>query len=622
MRVRLPPSVITQIESHVRPTFHPVLTLSNPETTLPTASRIPIPHSESWPKEKRIARPLSAPVPLSSGYFFRTKSKNQKSHLTSAHDYLSSESLEISNSTSCIRRQVTYSRLIVGFLDHPNGLEAIQSLIERSLKENIPISIPTLTSILHSTLRSEDLNDRRSIVNMVLPILPEKVDIPLLDVLLRVIIRDIHPDPSMIEKMINDCLSLPKEQKDNINDVQKGKSKGKENWPLEIWDLLFTSYYQIGDLKGSLELLEEYKQVFHNLNLVLIGEKDQRAISKVYTTIMNTWRRSKQINKEESNFPKNLAKDLVEILGKEIKPSLGFLNSWMKAEIKTGNKNNFKKVWELIEICNEVEIEKEKNLPNEESWLSLFQFYFNNCSNNIEKDTNKNKIENLIKELFKQKKLYPKSIKLNISIFEIIIKCCFKFELNLIIILNLIKKLNYFKILPNRKFIDLISSEILKNIFNNKNLTINQQVKLNFLLTNKSSFLTILKNNNSNKFEKQKKKKRMGLNYLEWDLISEIINNQQQTHKQDFIWLPLSMPIARLNYQNQNFISSHNNFSQNSSTSSSSSSLEIQNTNYQNQNLPEKVLPSLIILIEKLINFTECDKEHKSPKFETNVNED
>ncbi|OCF75485.1 hypothetical protein I204_04341 [Kwoniella mangroviensis CBS 8886] len=599
MRVRLPPSVISQIESHIRPELPPVFTLSSilQQQRYPQAFPQPPSGARKSKKPYTLATgdygllpcPESQPTSFSPSYLFRTSST---SHLATAHQHLSSQAFDPSSPQSLLNRQVTYSKLISAFVDHPKGLEAIVSLVDRSLNEKVPVSISTLTSILKCSISSEDITSRTSIINKILPILPEKLDIPLLDVLLRAVMKDINPEIGVVEQMISDCLSL--ECSDNTS---TGKM-GKEQWPLEIWDLLFTSHSQRSDIKQSMNLLERFRQIVLRKidtspcsSTVLISEvldeKDRHAICKVYTTVLNTWRRSNDIYKIQSTFPRNLAMDLVDLIGEGHKPSVGFLNSWMKAERQTGDINASRRVWNLIE--SKV---LEDELPNNDSWIALFQLYSTPGKSSSVKSIPP--IRTSIKRLLNQVKQYPKVTLINALTINTILKSTLSSDLPLS--LYVLRQMRKWGITPGRKTIDLVSAEMMKIILR---LPLSDQVKLGIrhsMIRNDSSSM-------------RSKRMRMGLKLHEWDLITETVHDIRIRENptgmeigtdKEMIWLPLSMPIGRIR-QDSNSSSSSNSKDNDqmviTSTIATSKGIE----NVEKQSLPEKVLDPLMILLERLI---------------------
>ncbi|WWD18803.1 hypothetical protein CI109_103258 [Kwoniella shandongensis] len=383
MRVRLPPSVISTIESHLRPDFHPVLSLStilnpvlDPNTTSTSRRRTRRTTSETssnggtssahadssasyssnvaGPSQPRVIRPTSDAIPLSVPHLLRHTAPQK--HINAAHAYLSSDKFDPSSPTSLLRRQVTYSRFISTFLSHPSGLPAIRTLLSRSLSEGVPISTPTLTNILKSVLDSTShITDRVAIIQSILPLLPDRLDLPLLDLLMRNVIRDTEADPAVVEKMIEDCLKL---------DGCSTAGGGREGWPWQVWDLVLLAHAKRGEFREAINLLAEFKQVVEkhiNSHSPSNGETelsdDQKAaVCRAYTTVLNIWH-SQDPNTKASRIPggrvgslvpRQLAKDLIGLLGGE-RPGLGFLNSWMKAERMAENWEAARKVWELIE---------------------------------------------------------------------------------------------------------------------------------------------------------------------------------------------------------------------------------------------------------------------------------
>ncbi|WVW85068.1 hypothetical protein I302_107104 [Kwoniella bestiolae CBS 10118] len=591
MRVRLPPSVISQIESHLRPDFQPVLTLSTirqqqrhsqytseqpSNDALKSKKQLPSPTKAKSRGYGLLSTHVAQPTSLSPSYIYRT---SLTSHIETAHHHLASQSFNPSSSQSRQDRQVSYSKLISSFLDHPKGLYAISSLLDRSLEEKIPISIPTLTSILKSSLSSEDITARVSIINKILPLLPDQLDIPLLDVLLRAVIRDINPEIGLVENMINDCLSL------STNDATKME---KQDWPLEIWDLLFTSHYYQSNFKGSLQLLKEFRGTVQtkldsipssSTKPVTLDEKDQLAICKVYSTVLNTWRMSNDIPKAQSTFPRNLAKDLIDLIGEGTKPSLGFLNSWMKAERMAGDYTASRRIWDLIESK-----EVEDHLPNPDSWIALFQLYLGPSSSTIQSLP---PLKKSIKRVFNQAKRYPQSNLLTSPLINTILKSTLTSDLPLS--LYVLRQMTRYGISPDRKTIDIVSSEMMKMIIR---LPLIDQIKLGINHSTRRKDLQSLRSNRT----------RMGLKLSEWDLISETLHHISRNG--DMVWLPLSMPIGRIRHDDQDEDLDSDQMEDTSSNESKRSLVVGQAE--QKMSLPEKVLPAMMVLMERLVVLLEC----------------
>ncbi|WVF69113.1 hypothetical protein IAT40_003887 [Kwoniella sp. CBS 6097] len=427
MRVRLPSSIIASIESHLRPDFHPVLSLStilnsthgrtttsNEDSTsaqetgrnsgslhsgggrlavasgndsaststseyggnaeLGNLGRIRIgssTNSSAFRDTYQLSTSNSRTTiydddhePFHFPHLLRNSPKSQ-SHLDTAHQYLSKQAFDPSSPVSRLRRQITYSKMISTFLNHPQGLRAVHTLLQRSLQEGIPISTPTLTIILHSVLSSPDVNERMKIVHGILPLLPEKLDVPLLDVLMRTVIRDTSPEPKMVEKMIVDCLKLD----------QLGS---REKWPLEVWDLLLLAHAQRGDFRGAIKVLAEFKEVIQShiaisaerrlqpqtepprsdtqMASTQLNSNEKQAICKAYATVLNAYRKHRFLSHRQPRrsaiaqnilLPRQLAADLIELLDGE-RPSTGFLNVWLRIERENGEVEVAESVWKII----------------------------------------------------------------------------------------------------------------------------------------------------------------------------------------------------------------------------------------------------------------------------------
>ncbi|WVQ96626.1 hypothetical protein IAU59_003731 [Kwoniella sp. CBS 9459] len=422
MRVRLPPSVIANIESHLRPDFRPALSLSTvlthnnqtvvpPQATRGARSCSPGPSVQAGAVSSDTSFSSSRSVgndafeishdgfdssisgigpaaqastartvvyddhtePLHVPHLLRNSPKSQ-SHLDTAHQYLTSQPFDPGSSVSRLRRQITYSKLISTFLTHPQGLTAVDTFLQRSMVEGIPISVPTLTAILRSVLSSSDVNERMKIVHGILPLLPERLDVPLLDVLLRTVIKDTGPEPDIVQKMIVNCLKLD----------QLGS---KEKWPWEVWDLLVLAYAQRGDFRGAIKVLAEFKETIRShkrdkLNTHSsasqstsstssstltrlpnvqeekgLGSMDRQAICKVYQTALKAYRRHRLIQNDRQTrrsaiaqsalVPRQLAADLIDLLDGE-RPSTGFLNAWLRIERENGEVEIAENVWRII----------------------------------------------------------------------------------------------------------------------------------------------------------------------------------------------------------------------------------------------------------------------------------
>ncbi|OCF37344.1 hypothetical protein I316_01253 [Kwoniella heveanensis BCC8398] len=647
MRIRLPPSIIASIESHLRPDFHPVRSLSpalqsgTDARSKTESSRLrplrPISSAEpthtdstyqvravgplsdekqyngnerlgsssrSGSSTQRATQPSRSPstsynyeidtLHLDVPHLLRNSPKSQ-SHLDTAHQYLTKQRFDPASPVSRLRRQITYSKMISAFLSHPQGLDAIHTFLDRSLQEGIPISIPTLTAILHSVSSSPDLNERMKVVHGILPLLPEQLDIPLLDVLLRTVIRDTSPEPEMVEKMIVDCLKLD----------HRGS---RDRWPLEVWDLLLSAYAQRRDLRGAIKVLGELKDTVRpsfgttttsalasSSNAGILSQKDKQAICKAYTTVLKAYRnhrsylqsngqtrRSRSCVAQSALIPRQLAADLIELLGGE-RPSTGFLNAWLRIERENGEVEVAESVWKIIigayrdadsfgaaagaesgqgvvadsigvaekhdPVSESAGVAKTREIgdsaqdgPDSESWRSLFALYDPSTST---RTPSLPPIRTSLRRLFAQNRLTPSSVStdtplLTAPLFNSIVRAILDgrtassaaaatqpaatstIMIDFPALLVVIQQMRWAGVQPDRKTIDFISASLMHHVTYNGNMLLAQQVEIGFHPRYRRAGATAGAGNKGGKISKRWK--RMGLGLPDWDFVSEVIH--------------------------------------------------------------------------------------------------
>ncbi|WVR06652.1 hypothetical protein IAU60_003684 [Kwoniella sp. DSM 27419] len=680
MRARLPPLVISTIESRLRSDVQPVLDLSplvgragrgsgagllplirleDGEPARPARTK-PLVTAGSL-SQSRPPRPISDPIPLSAPYLLRTGPKKQ-AHIVTAHSALDSDEFDPTSPSSVLRRQVTYSRLISTFLHHPHAAVAVQSLLSRSADEGVPISVPTLTSILKVTLSNPDVAERRQVVQIILPLLPDKLDVPLLDVLLRSVIRDTSANPETVEAMIADCLKLE-------DDNQVGRS----GWSLEVWDLLLVSYAQAGDFRGALNTLTELRHVVESRLTSMpssstsppkLGPRDHKAVCKAYTTVLQAFRQQKRDKVSgragsATLVPRRLAKDLVELLNGE-RPTVGFLNAWMRAERAAGQVKAARQIWELIDVqqsaptdsdassgaveagASDMQAERRpaEEGPNGESWNQYFGLYLTSDSGTLPP------LRRSMKRLFTQlharhsASTAPDTVAdqespaplLDTRLSNAIIKAIFHApaspaEKDLPAVLVVLRQMRWADVQPDRKTIDVLASGVMGVIYH---LSPAQLRALGISLKTVLRIEADMEVSSGTATNAARRKvasasakgwQRLGLGIRAWDILTDIVHqirlNRDPDQSVDLVYLPLCMPVARLSPMSPATYSSRDpatprgpdevpTSSRSAGTETTvhsfGSSIETSPDSFDAKPpLPSMVLPALIELTERLI---------------------
>ncbi|KAK8858909.1 hypothetical protein IAR55_003140 [Kwoniella newhampshirensis] len=622
MRVRLPPSVISTIESHLRPDFRPVLSLSTildptiatstmaaRTADVPQRSRHPTSIQQTsptyntlgrstvaGPSQSRKLRPTTDPLPLSVPHLLRHHPA--ESHLTTANSYLLSDPFDPTSPSSVLRRQVTYSRFISTFLTHPSGLSSIRSLLSRSLSERVPISTPTLTTILKSVLdSSSDIHERVQVIHCILPLLPDQLDVPLLDLLLRNVIRDTGAEPQVVEEMISDCLKL-------------SGVESKEGWPWQIWDLVLLAHAKKGDFRTAVSLLADFKQVVQNhldpsdslsdmsTTGPILSEAERRAVCQSYNTVLNIWLDPDTSSatrlpggRVASLVPRQLAKDLIGLLGGE-KPTVRFLNSWMRAERMAENWEAARKVWELIEgqsspegstlqseqadvqdkigqrqdkvrgktdlvPCDRERGSNEEG-PDSESWTNLFLLYLGPISNDRLpplRTTLRKFLTQSAQSNPNRSVTYPLlSLKVIKSIFQAIFGQSSQRvgTVDLPAALVLMRLVRSTGINLDRRTIDTISAGLM---ISTRSMSVSEQKNLGVGVDGRQTRRRRRSRKTSEFGLEGKGWTSLGLGLNEWDTISETLckirleerDDSDKHRKVDMVHLPLSIPVGRTN---------------------------------------------------------------------------
>ncbi|AAW47012.1 hypothetical protein CNBN0190 [Cryptococcus deneoformans B-3501A] len=372
MRARVPSSVISTIESFNKPDFRPVATFKGLLDPPPTRGRGKTTH-KTRPNKQLSKR--TAANPASVPYLLRSSGLSPAQTI---HNYFLSHPLPSPPSTSdVIQRQKLYSKFISSLLssNSDTALSIIPDILRWSFEERVPITSITLTQILHRSLQSPDLSVRLSTVRNILPLLPDRLDIPLLDTLLRAFIRDSSPAAHHVHSIITDCLAL--------ENVDKDKGMGKGGWPWELWDVGMAAYVPKGDFKGAMEMLEEIKVVVQaclaspssSATPPTLSARQKECLLRVYTTTLNTWRISTSTHshsqghmKLKSTVPRKLAEQLISFIGEpEGQAGMMFLNAWLRAERDAEN-------WEVVEGIVEMMMDSSQELDCQ-TWTTIFNLY-------------------------------------------------------------------------------------------------------------------------------------------------------------------------------------------------------------------------------------------------------
>ncbi|TYJ53865.1 hypothetical protein B9479_005484 [Cryptococcus floricola] len=550
MRAVLPKSVIARLEASHTPDFRPVASISRHPRPPRTISRAP----------RSIKDTAGANKKLNANRLFR---RAQTPAEEAAHAYLDTHPLPPSPAVSdLLRRQVTYSKFI--FALFARSEDAVSSLVERAMEEKVPLSTSTLTRILQKSLDNPSAEARVKIIQTVMPFLPDRLDIPLLDMLLRAVIRDSSPDPAFVEGLITDCLAL-----DGVT--------SKESWPWEIWDVLITTHKPTSDFHSAVKRLGEFKRVVRayldapssSSSPPKLSPAQRTAIVQVYTTTMNIWRLSAlkdtTARSKCSRIPESLAEDLVELAGGEAGLDVKFLSAWLRAEKVAQNWEMAESIVEMIGEAQEGyevgEGDREQDgIPGLDSktWTSVFGLYTTPCvlpptrvlarrlltqTPKTTQGTEQNAIPNP-----------NRAIHLPILTSEVvnaILRAIFhsldtthpstppnEIDLPLtLVILRLITSSGTPTSPPaDRKTIDILSSYLYRTA---RNLSLPPHLFLS---------LGIPAMPNRRRYGEEKTWRKFGLGAEEWDVMTEAVHAERvkMGREVEVVHLPFSMPVARL----------------------------------------------------------------------------
>ncbi|WVQ73523.1 hypothetical protein IAR50_003097 [Cryptococcus sp. DSM 104548] len=562
MRAAVPKSAINILDAFHSPDFRSVASVK-PRTLSPRHGRVPRIATKSPRSHKDLA---GEGVGLSAGHLIR---RARCSAEQAAHAYLDTHPLPPSPTVSdLLRRQVIYSKLISAF--NTQSEDAVSTLVERAMEEKVPLSTVALTMILQKSLENPSPEARIRTVQCVMPFLPDQLDVPLLDLLLRAVIRDSSPDPAFVEGLITDCLAL------------EGVTS-KDGWPWEIWDVLVSTYASKSDFRSAVKCLGEFKRVVRayldapssSSSPPELSPYQRDAIIQVYTTTMNIWRLSAtsdtKASRLHSRIPESLAEDLVELAGGEAGLDVKFLSAWLRAERVT---ENWEAAASIVEMMGEAQeaFENDEGDKGQESsltpldsqaWTSVFSLYSTPTSlppprvlarrlltqapkalQELQRDIripNPNRVAHLpiltaevvnaiLRAIFhsldtSQPSTPPEEIDLPLAL----------------VILRLVKSgatpaPGPTSPLPaDRKTIDILSSYLYRTARN---------LSLFPALFSSAVFQPMT----TPKFMKKKTWKRFGLGSEEWDVMTEAVHAERikAGRNVDMIHLPFSMPVARL----------------------------------------------------------------------------
>jgi hypothetical protein len=340
VEMRLPPSVVSLIESHlgilpptaVKPTtFKAITANSQPRksgrlapTLTPTRALNP-PRSVPSPRhpsrqDQLPRRPISFEDALE-----RYPTKPQVA-LGAAHRLLNDQQSAPSTSSRIdyiVRKQRLYERIIRAFASNPTSAEVtISSIYQRLLQEDIPPSTEILKIVLGTALKNGTpiMPILRSLVGRNVG-LPEEVDTHLLLLVIKGMAREVNIEPKELERVMDDCLSTKRGER-----------------PMGFDEILVESYGRKGDLRSITNLLSRHAQ------------RPSRGVLSLYIKALTQWIDNPDLRRKRrgSLFPRALAKDLIKIYGGAEKLPLEWLNAWMNGERIANNLKTALNVWNVI----------------------------------------------------------------------------------------------------------------------------------------------------------------------------------------------------------------------------------------------------------------------------------
>lgn len=374
--MRLPPSVISLIESHLPP--GPPSTLGLGKTASGASAAVLAP---------RALRPVPVPATTTSSSSDRTPSKplsvkaalRRFPHIPSialgaAHRLLTDHASQPGPSnptggvTYLLRRQRLYERLLRTFLSAPSSaLESeratVWSLWQRMRDEQCPPTLDTLKLLLGTASRHG--LPVLPIIQSVLLLephhgggMPEKVDVHLLGLIMKGLVREAGIKPDVLKQLMDDCLPP----------TMPGEGEGR---PVMMDELLVEAYGQAGDMRGMIDTLSLVRQRFSSRESgkakdqapqAGAGDRDEKAVLSLYLQALRQWCSNPALRRKRrgSLFPRILTKDLLDLdlsttaiatpgdSGSRNLPVV-WLNGWMNAERISGDTQAAMAIWRLIQ---------------------------------------------------------------------------------------------------------------------------------------------------------------------------------------------------------------------------------------------------------------------------------
>lgn len=265
--------------------------------------------------------------------------------MAAAHRLLAKQASEPSSSsqvTHLLHRQRLYERIIRIFISHPSSERVtIPSLFQRMFDEGVPPNLDTLKIVLATAGRHE--MPILPILRDVLEIdgLPDKIDIHLLGLVGKALVREGGMKPDDLERMLEECTAVG--------------VLGAVGRPIVFDELLVEAYGQAGDLRGILNVLARYRTGAGTSTITTRTppphqDDRERGILSLYLQAIRQWISNPAIRRKRrgSLFPRILAKDLVDIYGGTGNLPLVWLNTWMNAERIANDPQAALTVWHLI----------------------------------------------------------------------------------------------------------------------------------------------------------------------------------------------------------------------------------------------------------------------------------
>jgi hypothetical protein len=493
--MRLPPSVVSLIESHLL-----LPDLKAGQTTFralgPVATRGLSPqirHTPTRPTQTQGQR-LSLHKTIS-----KYPNKPQIS-LGVAHRILDDHANAPSPSSRTLQllsRQAIYERIIRTFaLAHMQESETttvtVASIYQRMMEEGVPPNTNTLKIVLGTALKHD---------MPILPILrqvvegtglPEKMDTHLLLLVAKGLVREVGISPNDLELLVDECLSAA--------------GLGEER-PVGFDELMIEAYGRSGNLKGIIGVLDQYKTKDKG-----DGKVSKASMLRLYLQAMSQWTSNPLLRRKRhgSLFPRAIARDMIAIYGTPHDLPLSFLNAWMNGERIAGNTEAGFAVWDII------------NQPDS----LAYNTYFRLLKNSPKSDEQQIRLRNAVKSLL------ASQVKLEAEILGHALSAAFRHH-DLPLALLLARKIDpsvdrhhRHKVAPSTRLIDTLASGLIRT-------------------SRQGGLDRIFPNGPQASVPRGEQIKRS-----EWDMITLVIRNeaaqQGPSSNLDTITLPLSSPGAML----------------------------------------------------------------------------